>query len=250
MSAYVQPPAERDVDPTTRPWRALEGPTDEGPSEAEHGLSLLPTIVKIGAVIVAVVACASIAVLLAVGGVGGDVIVDASGAPAASGPAPTGANAGARADGGVVVVEVVGAVRRPGIFRLPAGSRIGDLIAAAGGYGPRVDTSRAQADLNLAATLHDGDHVRVPSRNEAGASGAPPGSSPGPESSGGGATPIDLNTATAAELEALPGIGPATSAKIIAARAEAPFVTVDDLRSRGVIGQKVLEKIRALVTIR
>ena len=237
------------MDPTTRPWRALEGPTDEARGEAEHGLTFSPATVKVGAVVLAIVACVAIALLLAVGGVGGDVVVDASGGPVSSGPAFSGAIGAARADGGVVVAEVVGAVRRPGIFRLPAGSRIGDLIAAAGGYGPRVDATRAQADLNLAATLHDGDHVRVPARNDAGASGAPHGASAGPASSGGG-TPIDLNTATAAELDALPGIGPATSAKIIAARGEAPFVTVDDLRSRGLLGPKVLDKIRPLVTIR
>ena len=150
-----------------------------------------------------------------------------------------------------LVVEIVGAVTRPGVYRLPAGTRIGDLVDAAGGYSPRVDVDRASRDLNLAALLADGDQVRVPSRDDAAVAVG----TAGPAAPGGGALPggsgglVDLNAATSAELEALPGIGPATAGKIIAAREEQPFTTVDELRSRGVLGEKTFEKVRDLVVV-
>jgi competence protein ComEA len=151
----------------------------------------------------------------------------------------------------LVTVDVGGAVRRPGVYRLAAGSRVADAIAAAGGYGPRVDVDAASDTLNLAAVVADGERIRVPARGEsAGATPAPAtGGGAGPDGTGRPASPVDLNTATAAELEALPGIGPVTAAKIIAARESGAYASVDDLRTRGLVGPATFAKIRALVTV-
>jgi competence protein ComEA len=128
---------------------------------------------------------------------------------------------------------------------LPSGSRVGDLVELAGGYGPRVDTARAEQELNLAAPLRDGDHLRVPSRDDVAAGG--PSGSPATGGTVGGL--VDLNRATQSELEELPGVGPATAEKIIGAREEAPFAAVEDLRTRGILGEKTFEKLRDLVSV-
>jgi competence protein ComEA len=182
--------------------------------------------------------------------------VSGSDRPAGSGGAGNPSGAGPAASAETIVVEVAGAVVRPGLYTLSKGSRAGDAIAAAGGYGPRVDAELASRELNLAAVLRDGERVRVPSRDDqAGSTSAPAaggtaaGGAGGGSGSGGAGGLLDFNRATAAELEALPGIGPATAAKIIAARTERPFASLDDLVDRKLVSSKVIEAIRGLVTV-
>jgi competence protein ComEA len=151
-----------------------------------------------------------------------------------------------------LVVDVQGAVLRPGVHHLPGGSRVADAIAAAGGYGPRVDAGRAGRDLNLAALLKDGDRVVVPSRDDppGTASGGSQGSTNGGGSGSGGTDSlVDLNHATASELDALPGVGPVTAQKIIAAREEQPFATIEALRDRKIVGASAFEKLKDRVTV-
>ncbi len=156
--------------------------------------------------------------------------------------------------GGDVIVDVEGAVEQPGLHRLPAGARVGDAIAAAGGFDAHVDASAAAGELNLATPLTDGAKIHVPALGEsaAPATAAAPGgaATPGPDGqSPGAAALIDLNAADETQLETLPGIGPVTGAAIVAARQTAPFTTVDDLRTRGIVGQSTFDKIKALVTV-
>ena len=147
-----------------------------------------------------------------------------------------------------IVVDVEGAVLRPGVHLLAAGSRVGDAIAAAGGYSAQVDIDSAAALLNLAAQLADGAKIHVPARGEAAAGSAVP-RQPGSVQPVGQTGLINVNSATTEELDSLPGIGPVTAAKIIAARETAVFDSVDELLSREVVGASTFEKIRSLVTV-
>ena len=242
------------MDPSaTPPWRVLEAPTADDDRAVERrpvesSTVSLATIAKAVGIGVAALACGVLAIVIATGTGEGAVRVD-GGAPLGSSIPPE-ASSQAVIDGGLeVVAEIVGAVRKPGVYRLPSGSRLADLVRQAGGYGPRVDTGRAERELNLAATVKDGDHVRVPSRDDAAAPSPAGGGGTGGDAGSGGTAPVDLNRATQAELEALPGIGPATAQKIITAREEAPFTTVDELRSRGVLGEKTFDKLRDLLTV-
>lgn len=154
-------------------------------------------------------------------------------------PAPTTTTA-------VVVIHVAGAVVRPGLYRLAAGSRVADAIDLAGGPRPRADLDR----LNLAARLVDGQRLAVSRRGEP----PPPGPVDALAAASGDATvpagPIDLNSAGAAELETLPGVGPATARKILEERSRrGGFRSIRDLLGVPGIGERRFAELRSRVRV-
>lgn len=173
----------------------------------------------------------------------GEILVSSVGGTPSQSPTPL-------ATPSALVVDVAGAVARPGLVELPAGARVGDAIAAAGGYASDADLDAAGVALNLAQRLADGEQVRVPRIGET-AAAQPAAGTPGDASdptvpANGGL--VNLNTATPEELEALPGIGPVTVQKIVAARQERPFASLEDAVQRGVIHRGQLEDIREHAT--
>lgn len=162
---------------------------------------------------------------------GSSVAVPASSAP----PAPV----------GTIVVQAAGAVVSPGVYPLPSGSRVHELIDAAGGPRPDADPGA----LALAAPLADGERVYVPVIGEV----VPGPAAVGSGGTGGGAagtSPVDLNRASADELDELPGIGPATAEAIVDHRdRNGPFLVVDDLLDVRGIGPAKLDAIRELVSV-
>jgi competence protein ComEA len=200
----------------------------------------LPTITRARAIAYAV---AIVLVLV----VGGRLLIGSAGASnPESRPAGTTIDALAAAtDTGSedvvdLTVHVAGAVRRPGVYLLPEGSRVDDAIRAAGGARPTA----ALDQVNLAALLIDGQQVIVPRQTAGGAVPAPAASPSAP------AAPVNLNTATLEDLDGLPGIGPVTAQKIIDYRAEhGPFASVDELDAIPGIGPARMEQLRELVTV-
>jgi competence protein ComEA len=135
---------------------------------------------------------------------------------------------------------VVGAVGRPGLYRVPSGSRVADVVGKAGGLTRKADP----VGVNLAAPVADGEQLVVPARlpvEVAGAQGAPVGD-------GSTAGPVQLSVATAEQLDSLPGIGPVTAEKIVAYRtAHGAFRSVDELDEVPGIGPSRVEQLRGLV---
>lgn len=137
-------------------------------------------------------------------------------------------------DAPTALVHVVGAVRRPGIYELPAGDRILDAVSAAGGFAPTAD----QAELNLAQVVTDGEQITVVKK---GAIQSAPGAAPGGK--------VDLNTADLTALQTLDGIGPALAQRILDYRkAHGGFSAVGDLQNVSGIGDKKFAAIKDHVT--
>ncbi|HLM62855.1 MAG TPA: helix-hairpin-helix domain-containing protein [Acidimicrobiales bacterium] len=169
----------------------------------------------------------------------------APGATVAGGAGP-GSPPAAGVPGAEVVVHVAGAVARPGVQRLVGGDRVVDAVEAAGGAAPEADLGR----INLAAPLVDGQQIYVPRLGEE----SPPAVGATGTTAGGTAAapgqPVNLNTASADELDTLPGVGPTTAAAIIAHReANGPFTAVDQLLDVRGIGDAKLEALRDLVAV-
>jgi len=174
--------------------------------------------------------------------------------PEASSPSPSGTPTPAE-----VVVDVCGAVVRPGVYRLSPEARVCDAVDLAGGATAKAELSA----VNLAARLVDGQQIVIPEKGEPAGGGASPGGEPsagggepaagGDPSSGGqsgGSMPVDLNTATLEQLDALSGVGPATAQKIIDFReANGGFSSVEQLLDVPGIGDAKFAALKDLVTI-
>ncbi|HZD37135.1 MAG TPA: ComEA family DNA-binding protein [Actinomycetes bacterium] len=174
-------------------------------------------------------------------------------ADAAGGATVPGQPAAGQATGATIAVDVVGRVQRPGLVRLPPGSRVLDAIEAAGGTASGADLE----SVNLARKVVDGEQIRIPRHGEAlpqspdaaagGAAG--PGGTGASGAAGQSGVPLDLNTATAEQLDTLPGIGEVTANQIIAYRTAHPFRSVDDLRQVPGIGDRRFDVLKDLVTV-
>jgi competence protein ComEA len=190
---------------------------------------------------------------------GGTTFASSSTASGGGGP-PTNSH-GATAAG--VTVHVVGQVKAPGVFQLPMGARVADAVAKAGGALKGADL----ASVNLARVLTDGEQVRVPRPGE---TVAPPGSGTGGAAAGAGSPSgsgamggsaagggvvgaggkLDLNTATAAQLEELPGVGPVLAQRIVDWRTEhGRFASVDELGEVSGIGEKIFAELQPKVSV-
>ncbi len=211
-------------------WSMLQPPDADpfGEPAAAGAAHQLPVLAALGVALLGVAVVAA-AVLLGSRTAPGTVMLPADGS-AASAPDEE------------IVVQVGGAVRHPGLVRIPAGSRVADAIAAAGGYSAAVDAAAVARDVHLAQPVADGGQVIVPGRGD-----PPPAAAR--SRAGSAACPIDVNTASESELETLPGVGPVTAAKIVQARSERPFASVDDLAARKVVGPATLAKIRDLIVV-
>jgi competence protein ComEA len=164
--------------------------------------------------------------------------------PARAAPAPSAATGPAdpaspgRAE---LYIDVAGAVRRPGLYRLPAGSRVAAAVESAGGLSRRAE----RTGVNLAAPLADGQQVIVPARGSGGSAGAVAGASGPAGTSGAAGAPISLSTASEAQLETIDGIGPALAGRIIEYRdTHGGFRSIDELKQVSGIGDKRFETLR------
>ena len=256
------------MEPLAPDWRTLGSGSTTGPTtgtapvprQPEHRTVVVtPRLLAwlIGGLLAAALAGGAVFLALLPGT--GGVVIEAG----AADPGDAGTRATSTSDGtdavhdlggitapvGDLVIDVEGAVAHPGLVHVPAGGRVGDALTMAGGFAANADLTRTASDLNLAQQVTDGLKVVVPiigqGPTETRAADPVGGRASTPLTSG----PLDLNRATEAELDGLPGVGPATIAKIVAARQGSPFTSIEDLRTRKLVGDAVFAELRGLVTV-
>ena len=203
------------------------------------------------AVVVAAVGVRYVVLPKTAGPAGGEPLVLAPASP----PPASAAAAASPAAAADVVVYVCGAVKSPGVVRVPADARVADALALAGGPGPRAELD----GVNLAAKVVDGQQIVVPERGVAVAAGSSAGAgssaaSGSASTAGGSATapgaPVNINTASLEELDALDGVGPATAQKIIDYRlASGPFKVIDDIKNVSGIGDAKFAAMKDSITV-
>ena len=165
---------------------------------------------------------------------------------AGASPAPTDTGAGAGGGGAIIFVHVLGAVAQPGLFQLHDGARVMDAIAAAGGLTAEADP----AGVNLARIVGDGEQFYVPRQGEVPPALPVAGGTGGGGGGGAPAAKVNLNTATVADLDSLPRIGPTRAQRIIDYRTKnGRFASVDGLRDVTGIGDKTFEALKDLITV-
>lgn len=202
---------------------------------------------RVPALMAALVVICLAGVLLTLGRGGGVTIERSDGGEAAAGQEADASEGGeaAETEAPVLVVHVDGCVASPGVYELAGPDlRVNDAVEAAGGLLPEADTSQ----MNLAAGLADGQKVLVPARAEEGAAVAAPGG--GAVSQTGAGSLVNINLATADQLQALSGVGEATARAIVEDReAHGPFSSVEDLMRVSGIGQKKFDKLKGQICV-
>lgn len=218
------------------------------------GLGTMPRSALVGTVVLVLAALGLVGWRLGGAAAGGEFSFEAQGTMEADGL--TGSHDTDLAIPGEVAgpiwVHIAGAVKVPGLYEVAPGARVGDALTVAGG--PRDDA--ALDAVNLAREIEDGEQVYVPCLSELEDAGAatgalPPGNTLHSAGTGGAPGTVDINRAGKGELEALPGVGPATADKILADReANGPFTTPEEIMRVPGIGEKKFEAMREMIAVR
>jgi competence protein ComEA len=144
-----------------------------------------------------------------------------------------------------LIVYVSGAVAQPGVYTLPPDARVADALSAAGGATAEADL----AQINLARRIHDEEQIHIPRQGDPTLPAPAPTPAPAVASAGGSPGKVNINTASAAELDTLPGIGPGYAERIIAYReANGPFQHIEDIQNVPGIGPATFARIKGLIT--
>lgn len=243
-SAWDSPPRMTGLSPASRPVRNSGGAAS-APAVSSALAALNPGRRAVKALGVVAVVVFAIAVFLAWRSQPrAEVVAPASPSPTPTAAAPVSLPAPSSAPAATIVVAVTGRVRHPGLVTLPVGARVADAIAAAGGVLPNTDLSF----VNLARKVTDGELIVIGIQPSPGQAVDPTGGDT-PASGGSAVGPVDINTAGLAQLETLPGIGPALAQRIVDYRTQhGSFHSVDDLQNVSGIGPSKYAEIKDFIT--